>query len=83
MLDKATTQAGVVGGATVVTETGLLTVDQLNAIGFLGISLGAWIQLFLLISVSLVILLNLKKVYIEYLKPTYKYIRKRIKKLKY
>lgn len=56
-------------GMMVYSGDDVLTVIGLEGLVFLGITFGAWVKLLLCVSIVIIISLNLKKVYIEIMKP--------------
>lgn len=56
-------------GSAVVAGNELLTAAGLEQLNFLGITYGAWVMMFLFASLLIVIVLNIKKLWVEILAP--------------
>ena len=56
-------------GGVAVGGNEVLTAIGLEELVFLGMTYGAWVKVFLFVSLFIIILLNLKKLWVEILKP--------------
>lgn len=70
-LTEKTVTVGVIGGNGGVVLGGdqILTAMGLEELVFMGMTYGAWVKLVLLFSLLLIIVLNIKKLWVEILKP--------------
>lgn len=62
---------GVIGGngGVVIAGDEILTAMGLEELVFMSMTYGAWVKVVLLISLLIIVLLNLKKLWVEILKP--------------
>lgn len=77
LMNKAVTGAVlVVNGGVAVKGKEIITAADLDAYIFMGITAGAWMKIFLGISLLIIILLNLKKLWVEIIRPLGRLIRR-------
>lgn len=62
-------------GSIAIGGGGILTSAGLDDLVYLGITYGAWVKIFLFISLAIVIMLNVKKLFVEILAPLYKLLK--------